>query len=210
METNVAVPMRDGTILYADIYRPDGRGPFPVLLQRTPYDKNMPLSLIMLDPLKAARHGYVVAIQDTRGRYTSGGECYASRADRKQIPEGSRVKLAQAVDAMESAFSFLPLKEFPHLKDGLADYFYDWLAHPDYDDYWKHLSIEEYHARITVPALNIGGWYDIFLGGTIRNYLGMREQGATQEARRGQKLLIGPWQHGASRGPGIAGDHYFG
>ena len=98
----------------------------------------------------------------------------------------------------------------PHLQDGLADYFYDWLAHPDYDDYWQHLAIEEYHSRITVPALNIGGWYDIFLGGTLRNYLGMREQGATEEARRGQKLLIGPWQHGSSRGPGIAGDHYFG
>ena len=81
METNVAVPMRDGTILYADIYRPDGPGPFPVLLQRTPYDKNMPLSMIMLDPLKAARNGYVVVIQDTRGRYTSGGEFYAFRDD---------------------------------------------------------------------------------------------------------------------------------
>src|SRR5713101_4892260 len=59
--------------------------------------------------------------------------------------------------------------------------------------YATHLSIEEYHARITVPALNIGGWYDIFLGGTLRNYRGMRAQGATQEARQGQKLLIGPW-----------------
>lgn len=44
METNVAVPMRDGTILYADLYRPEGPGPYPVLLQRTPYDKSMPLS----------------------------------------------------------------------------------------------------------------------------------------------------------------------
>ena len=44
IETNVAVPMRDGTILYADIYRPEGPGPYPVLLQRTPYDKTMPLS----------------------------------------------------------------------------------------------------------------------------------------------------------------------
>jgi putative CocE/NonD family hydrolase len=300
IETNVAVPMRDGTRLYADIYRPEGPGPCPVLLQRTPYDKSMPLSRNMLDPLKAARHGYVVVIQDTRGRYTSEGEFYAFRDDshdgydtvewaasqpwcsgkvgmygnsyvgatqwqaakscpphlaaiaprvtasnyhegwtyqggafelgfnvswtlgnltlanflsiaaRKPIPQDRRVKLAQAVDALEAAFRFLPLQELPHLQDGLADYFYDWLAHPDYDDYWKHLSIEESHSRITVPALNIGGWYDIFLGGTIRNYLGMREKGATQEARRGQKLLIGPWQHGSSRGPGIAGDHYFG
>ena len=81
IETNVAVPMRDGTRLYADIYRPEGPGPCPVLLQRTPYDKTMPLSRNMLDPLKAARHGYVVVIQDTRGRYTSEGEFYAFRDD---------------------------------------------------------------------------------------------------------------------------------
>ena len=42
---------------------------YPVLLQRTPYDKTMPLSLHMLDPLKAAKRGYAVVIQDTRGRY---------------------------------------------------------------------------------------------------------------------------------------------
>ena len=42
LETNVAVPMRDGTILYADIYRPEAPGPYPILLQRTPYDKTMP------------------------------------------------------------------------------------------------------------------------------------------------------------------------
>ncbi len=68
VETNVATPMRDGTLLYADLYRPEGPGPFPVILQRTPYDKTMPLSMTMLDPLKAARQGYAVVIQDTRGR----------------------------------------------------------------------------------------------------------------------------------------------
>ena len=91
----------------------------------------------------------------------------------------------------------------------MADYFYDWLAHPDYDDYWKQLCIEEHHSQINVPAYNIGGWYDIFLGGTIRNYLGMREKGATEDARRRQKLLIGPWSH-ASRGTSLVGTHYFG
>ena len=78
VETNVATPMRDGTLLYADLYRPEGPGPFPVILQRTPYDKTMPLSMTMLDPLKAARQGYAVVIQDTRGRYTSEGNFYAS------------------------------------------------------------------------------------------------------------------------------------
>src|SRR5947209_3462897 len=38
-DRNVPVPMRDGTVLYADVYRPAGPGPYPALLQRTPYDK---------------------------------------------------------------------------------------------------------------------------------------------------------------------------
>ena len=79
VSTNVVVPMRDGTQLYADVYRPDGPGPFPVLLQRTPYNKT--LARAMLDPLNAAEHGFAVVIQDTRGRYTSEGAFYAFRDD---------------------------------------------------------------------------------------------------------------------------------
>ena len=41
----------------------------------------MPLSLHMLDPLKAAKRGYAVVIQDTRGRYTSEGKFYAFKDD---------------------------------------------------------------------------------------------------------------------------------
>ena len=81
VQSNVAVPMRDGITLYADIYRPEGPGPFPVLLQRTPYDKGAPLSMTALDPLKSARNGYAVMIQDTRGRYASEGEFYCFRDD---------------------------------------------------------------------------------------------------------------------------------
>ena len=127
----------------------------------------------------------------------------------KNVPGDRQQKLIEAIDSMERSFRDSPLKEFPHLKGGLADYFYDWIAHPDYDEYWKKLCIEENHSRVTVPAINIGGWYDIFLGGTIRNYLGMREKGATEEARSGQRLIIGPWQH-TSRGGSLVGNHYFG
>ena len=79
VETNVVVPMRDGITLYADVYRPDGPGPFPVILQRTPYDKTV--ARAMLDPLKAADHGFAVVIQDTRGRYTSEGAFSPFRDD---------------------------------------------------------------------------------------------------------------------------------
>ena len=42
VERDVMVPARDGVLLATDIYRPDGAGPFPVLLERTPYDKSAP------------------------------------------------------------------------------------------------------------------------------------------------------------------------
>ena len=81
VETNVAVAMRDGVTLYADIYRPDGAGPYPTILQRTPYDKTTALSNTMLDPIRAAKAGFAVVIQDTRGRHTSEGAFYAFRDD---------------------------------------------------------------------------------------------------------------------------------
>ena len=299
VETNLPAAMRDGVTLFADVYRPDGPGPFPTILQRTPYDKSSPLAAQMLDPIKAAKAGFALVIQDTRGRYTSGGKFYcfaddindgydsiewaaaqpwsngkvgmcgasyvgatqwlaaiarpphlaaiapnvtasnyhngwtyqggafelgfniswtlnqltlanfSAHAAATDLPAGRRGELLQAVDEMDAAFRHRPLQDFPHLQDGLADYFYDWLAHPTFDDYWKRLCIEDQHSQVAAPALNIGGWYDIFLGGTIRNYLGMRQAGGTEAARQGQRLLIGPWPH-SSRGGSMAGQHYFG
>ena len=66
-------------MLYADIYRPEGLGPFPVLLQRTPYDKSGPRTATQLDPLRAAKAGYALIVQDTRGRHSSEGVFYCFR-----------------------------------------------------------------------------------------------------------------------------------
>src|SRR6266700_5513328 len=71
------------------------------------------------------------------------------------------------------------------LTASLAPYFLDWLAHPAYDDYWKSWSIAEHYAEINVPALTIAAWYDIFLGGSLNNYVGMKAHGRSDEARRG-------------------------
>jgi len=65
--------MRDGTVLRADVYRPTGDGPWPVLLARTPYGKRDPGVLARLDPSRACARGYLVVIQDCRGRYASEG-----------------------------------------------------------------------------------------------------------------------------------------
>ena len=73
-ERNVEIPMRDGTILRADMYSPDDAGPHQVLLSRTPYNKQG--ANVMFDCLKAAGMGYVVVVQDCRGRYNSDGVFY--------------------------------------------------------------------------------------------------------------------------------------
>ena len=74
VEAGVRVSMRDGVGLVADIYRPDASGTFPVLLQRTPYNRAQPGTGVLL-----ASHGYVVVLQDTRGRYDSEGDFYPFR-----------------------------------------------------------------------------------------------------------------------------------
>lgn len=83
IEYNVPARMRDGVVLMADIYRPHAEGKFPVLLQRTPYSKTfVPFVFLTMDPIKAARAGYVVVVQDVRGRWESQGDnFYPYRAD---------------------------------------------------------------------------------------------------------------------------------
>src|SRR5688572_14784375 len=75
VQTGTRVKMRDGISLVADIYRPAVSGKFPVLLQRTPYNRAAGAA----DAHLMASHGYVVILQDTRGRFDSEGEFYPFR-----------------------------------------------------------------------------------------------------------------------------------
>ncbi len=294
-DQNVAMPMRDGTLLYADVYRPSGGGRYPVLLQRLPYGKHKPrYRSLYQEPIRAVNRGYVVVMQDTRGRHVSEGTFYPYRdesADGYDTVEwcatqpwcngdvgmfgisyhGATQWLA-AVEAPPSlkaiapgvtsdsyydswtylsgafqsfwindwAASFvldnigrhpdeapeaiarlrewrrdphamsrhLPLSDMPALRE-VGEYYYDWLAHPTYDDYWKALSPRERFHQVTVPALNVGGWFDGFMRGTVRCYDGMRQRGATDVARQQQHLIVGPWLHGPMP-PAVAGQGYFG
>ncbi|WP_270887981.1 CocE/NonD family hydrolase [Pedococcus sp. 5OH_020] len=74
IEYDVPVRMRDGVTLRADVYRPHGDGPWPVIVARTPYNKNDVPELEFLDPVLAARRGFVAVVQDVRGRFASEGE----------------------------------------------------------------------------------------------------------------------------------------
>jgi len=88
----------------------------------------------------------------------------------------------------------LPLLAYPVLEaptsTGIAPYFTDWLMHPSYDDYWKQISIEDHYAQIQVPVLNVAAWYDIFLGGSLNNYVRLKKEGGSEAAKKGQRLLV--------------------
>jgi hypothetical protein len=272
IERNVAMKTRDGVTLEANIYRPAGGGSFPVLLQRTPYDKTGGDEF----GRRAALRGYMVVIQDVRGRYSSEGEWYPFKHETEDgfdtvewaaaLPHsngkvgmfgGSYVGATQMLTAIghpphlagicpvvtasnyhenwtyqggafEQWFNeswtsglaqdtvnramrkstnaligslVLPLNQYPvfnidrtadgrGLTKAMAPYFLDWLDHPDYDGYWKQWAIEVQYASIQVPALTVAAWYDIFQGGSLRNYAGIKAHGGSDAARNGQKLLI--------------------
>ena len=73
LDKNVAVPMRDGVILRADVLRPAGDGKFPVLVYRTPYGKDAAQREYTTFEHAVSR-GYAVVVQDVRGRYHSDGD----------------------------------------------------------------------------------------------------------------------------------------
>ena len=271
---DVPMPTRDGVVLYADIYRPKSADKLPVILMRTPYDKSV--NWAVGPTYRMVQRGYVVIIQDVRGRYTSEGEWYPFRHEQtdgfdtvewaaalpysngkvgmigasyvgatqmqaaiaqpphlvaiapdvtgsnyrenwtyqggafeqwfnqnwtSQLAQNTLERLIhQNTNALVGA-STMPLANYPvfnfgqlptdaQLTAAIAPYYLDWLAHPDYDAYWKQWSIEEKFSKITVPMLQVGGWYDIFSAGTLRNYMGAKAHGATEAARTQQHLLM--------------------
>lgn len=74
IERKVSCMMRDGVILYADVYRPEADGPYPVLLMRQPYGKELASTVTYAHPIWYAQQGFIVVIQDVRGRGESEGE----------------------------------------------------------------------------------------------------------------------------------------
>jgi putative CocE/NonD family hydrolase len=109
---------------------------------------------------------------------------------------------AAAVRAAEPQIArwmgFTPYDRLPYMQPDsrvVAPWFFDALAHPTNDAYWQAFSIERRWNKVAVPVLAFDGWYDAFLDGSLRNFNGVREQGATQATRDHQRIVIGPWEH---------------
>ncbi len=125
-----------------------------------------------------------VAMEEVQRRVGQG------RATRAELEE-----MMQASGDLPALFRRLPLVDVPLLQ-GRAPYYFDWLAHPTLDEYWRTLIQEEFYEQVTVPALTIAGWYDHFQREDLEHYQSMRQRGGSALARSLQHLVIGPWSHG--------------
>lgn len=285
IQNGVRVKMRDGVMLAADVYRPKSEGKFPVLLQRTPYNRKGDAATAH----ELASHGYVVVLQDTRGRFDSGGEFYPFRHESEDGYDtvewaaaldysdgkvgmfgGSYVGATQMLAAMAkpphlvAVFPYVTASEYydgwtyqsgalmqwfasswssglsvdtlrrkagersrpkewvaglpvenyallsPPPAGDVAPYFRDWVRHELSDDYWRGWKISNHYREMNIKGLHAGGWHDIFIKGSIKNYTGLRGEGPTPSVRDGQRLIVGPWAHAATSPEGKIGDVVFG
>lgn len=279
VERDVAARMRDGTELLADIYRPADHTPSPVLLMRHPYNKTHAETFTYTHPSWYARHGYMVVVQDCRGRWASQGEwcpfrhegcdgadtiawaaalpgsnghvgmygySYAGATQllaaleaplalatvipamtssgfydhwtyrggalqhafvrswalylaqdtaRRRRDHALGSQLSSALRTVGEAFWSRPYDAPLLAHRGIAPYYFDWIGHDCEDAYWRQWSIRGRYDRVRTPMLHLGGWYDVFLEGTLENFVGLSQGAATAEARAGQKLVVGPWYH---------------
>lgn len=104
--------------------------------------------------------------------------------------------LAELLADPWSTYRRLPLDDLGGLEE-LVPYYGEWLAHDTRDDWWRETAPNEHYGSVATPALHLGGWYDIFVAGTIENFTRLRVEAATEEARAGQRLFVGPWAHGS-------------
>jgi putative CocE/NonD family hydrolase len=125
------------------------------------------------------------------------GEVVARMA-RGDAEMGELAGLIAAADGISDLFERRPLSDVSFLQRA-APYYAQWLARPRRDAGWRAIAPNEHYDAVTAPSLNMGGWYDLFLRGTIENYLGMRRSGGSAAARR-PHLLIGPWSHANATG----------
>ncbi len=114
----------------------------------------------------------------------------------------ARMTFGKGVDRLEdltgkwsSIYAHRPLIEMDQAAGAEIPYFDDWVRHPLDDDYWRSMSYQTRFADIDVPALHVTGWFDDDQVGALSNFVGLRRAARSERARRGQRLIVGPWGH---------------
>jgi len=107
---------------------------------------------------------------------------------------GHTLHTAAAVD-WNALYMHLPLATMDEAGGFHAPYWQDILDHPGINSWWEPLIYQNKFDRVKLPILHISGWYDDEQAGAVMNYIGMTRNGATEETRKSQKLVMGPWPH---------------
>lgn len=74
----------------------------------------------------------------------------------------------------------------------------DWLDNRDNPAFFGNADMEGRFDKVKAPVLHFSGWYDLFNDNTLEAFVNISRHGATQAARDGQRLVVGPWSHEAS------------
>jgi uncharacterized protein len=113
----------------------------------------------------------------------------------------TNARTGQTIDAhhWHEAFRGMPLADLAKQAGRDLGFWKDWVDHPSYDDYWEEFDGEKQWGDISVPSLNMGGWYDLYAPQTFTNYNGLKLNGGSQEAKQ-SRLIVGPWIHALSTG----------
>ena len=114
------------------------------------------------------------------------------------VSSNARVGRLNNVD-WTKAFRTLPLCTWDTAIGGKVQYLRDWVAHPQFDGYWRRGSVRGRESEITAPVYAVGGWYDIFSKSVLEHVNAVRKTSRSQDARRHQHVLMGPWTHGIGR-----------
>ncbi|EHR50712.1 putative hydrolase, CocE/NonD family [Saccharomonospora marina XMU15] len=110
-------------------------------------------------------------------------------------------RLGELAADTEAACRKLPLSDRPGIVDVLPSW-RAWLERENDSGYWHDLSYAHRRAAVSVPGLHVGGWFDLFLRGTLDNYTTLAGSGTAN-----QHLIVGPWSHADQSG--IAGEVYY-
>jgi|SoiMethySBSTD1v2_1073268.scaffolds.fasta_scaffold07229_6 uncharacterized protein len=142
-----------------------------------------------------------VTTPDTYGNwfYTNGALNYAFALSWGAVSIDGRVAQFTGAYDWPRVYRTLPIADAPASAGHRATHYRDWIAHPTRDAHWNTLSHEDKYETVGVPILTVEGWYDIFLRGALQDHNAVRSKGKTESARRGKRLVIGPWVHATGR-----------